>query len=163
MLKAELMRQAIVAHQAWFVDNPDSLEVYVTKGNVVAGGGASPSFAYHYELNVLAMDYPGSLDDLAIPVLAWARRHQPALLFNPQRREKGISFDAEILNNDTADILFVINASEMVIVNFDDAGKPVAVHRDEPQNSALFPPDETWSQLIVGDGNDELALEAGNG
>lgn len=155
MLKADLLRAAIVAHQPWFVQNPDRLEVYVTSGKVIAGGTASASYSYSYELNVLAMDYPYDLDSLTMPVLGWARRHQPVLLLNPELRKEGISFDAELLNNDTADILFVIKASEMVIVNFDENGKPQAKHRDEPLHEDMFPPNETWSLLFVNDNTGE--------
>ncbi|TDS93414.1 phage tail protein [Erwinia rhapontici] len=156
MLKSELLRAAIVAHNPFFKQEPDRLEVYVTKGNILASGTASPSFAYKYELNVLAMDYPGDLDDLAIPLLQWALEYQSELLFNPARRENGISFDAEILNNGTADILFVINASENVIVTRDAAGVLSAVHRTEPKR-----PDEMigdWKNLLAVDqhGNQQM-------
>lgn len=155
MLKAEQLRAAIVAHQPWFGQNPDRLEVYVTSGKVIAGGGPSASYSYGYELNVLAMDYPYDLDSLTLPVLGWARRHQPALLLNPDLRKEGISFDAELLSNDTADILFVIKASEMVIVTFDESGRPQAKHRDEPVHSDMFPPGETWSLLVVNENTGE--------
>lgn len=151
MLKADLLRALIVAHQPWFRDNPDRLEVYATSGKVNAGGTASASYRYEYELNVLAMDYPYDLDSLTLPVLAWARRHQPALLLNPDLRREGIRFEAEILDNDTADVLYTIKASEMVIVTFGTDGKPVAKHRDEPVNADVFPPGEQWSLLA----NDE--------
>lgn len=133
MLKSELMRAAIVAHNPFFTREPDRLEVYVTKGNIVASGTPSPSFAYKYELNVLAMDYPGELDDLAIPILAWAAENQTELLFNPARRESGIGFDAQILNDGTADILFVISATENVVITSGQNGRPVATHRVEPK------------------------------
>ncbi|WP_210452347.1 phage tail protein [Pantoea ananatis] len=149
MLKADLLRTAIVAQQPWFRDNPDRLEVYVTSGKVMAGGTASASYRYEYELNVLAMDYPYDLDSLTVPVLAWARRHQPALLLNPELRRDGISFDAELLSNDTADILFNIKASEMVIVTFGADGKPQVKHRDEPVNAEVFPPGDAWSLIAT--------------
>lgn len=155
MLKSDLLRAEIVAHQPWFVQNPDRLEVYATSGKVIAGGGASPSYTFSYELNVLAMDYPYDLDSLTIPVLAWARRHQPALLLNPDLRREGISFEAELLSNDTADILFTIKANEMVIVSFDENGKPLAKHRDEPLHADMFPAGETWSLLAVNENTGE--------
>jgi len=150
MLKSELMRAAIVAHNPFFRENPDRLEVYVTKGRVHSTGRPSPSFAYGYELNVLAMEFPGSLDDLTIPILSWAVEHQPDLLFNKEKREKGISFDADILDNNTADILYVIDASELVIVSRDEAGRLTGEHRDEPRHFE-FEPGNTWSTLLVAD------------
>lgn len=149
MLKSELLRAAIVAHNPFFKQEPDRLEVYVTKGNVLASGTPSPSFAYKYELNVLAMDYPGDLDDLTIPILQWALEYQSELIFNPARRENGISFDAEILKNGTADILFVINASENVIVTRGPDGELSAKHRTEPKRNDDMIGD--WKTLLAVD------------
>lgn len=59
MLKAKLMRDIITEFHPWFKTNPDALEVYVTRGKVIATGTPSMSFMYQYELNVLAMDFPG--------------------------------------------------------------------------------------------------------
>lgn len=149
MLKADLLRAIIVAYQPWFKENPDRLEVYVTSGKVNSGGAASLSYRYEYQLNVLAMDYPHDLDSLTVPVLAWARRHQPALLLNPELRRDGISFEAELLSNDTADVLYTIKASEMVIVTLDVNGKPQVKHRDEPVTGDMFPSDDPWSLVAV--------------
>ncbi|MFP1869266.1 phage tail protein [Lonsdalea quercina] len=163
MLKADLLRAIIVAYQPWFKENPDRLEVYVTSGKVNSGGTASVSYRYEYELNVLAMDYPYDLDSLTVPVLAWARQHQPALLLNPDLRREGIKFDAEILDNDTADVLYTIKASEMVIVTFDAGGKPIVRHRDEPTCGDMFSPDEQWSLLAVNENTGEQQPLSGGG
>lgn len=149
MLKADLLRAMIVAFQPWFKDNPDRLEVYATSGKVSAGGAASASYRYDFELNVLAMDYPYDLDSLTVPILAWARRHQPELLLNPERRREGIRFEAEILNNDTADVLYTIKASEMVIVTFGADGRTQVKHRDEPVNGDMFPQGDPWSLVAI--------------
>jgi hypothetical protein len=155
MLKAKLMRDIITDYTPWFKKNPDALEAYVTRGKIIATGTPSLSFMYQYELNVLAMDFPGSLDDLALPILSWARQHQPDLLFNPERRRDGIDFDADILNDDTIDVLFVIKATERVIVNMVE-GKLVIEHLAEPpvyQESL-----KAWDVLIGGP-TDALSLK----
>lgn len=161
MLKAELLRAQIVAHNQFFRENPDQLEVYVKKAQVISTGRLSPSFTYVYDLNVLAMDYPGNIDDLTLPILAWAYVHQPELLFNPAKREDGIGFEAEILNNDTADILYVIKASESVIVTKDPDGKVTVTHRDQPRHFEDEPGSQ-WSEILVkaADG-DEITLPEG--
>nr|DAG10685.1 MAG TPA: tail completion protein [Caudoviricetes sp.] len=84
---------------------------------------------YHYTIQVLAMDFPGQIDDLMLPLLAWAWEQQPDLLLNPDNNRK-VEFDADIVNDDVADILFKVPAWERVIVEIVD-GKPVAKHLAE--------------------------------
>lgn len=134
MLKAELLRQQLTTAVRFFRDNPDRLEVFVKSGHAVSGGQASPSFRYDFEINVLAMDFSGSLDELIVPVLGWAKLHQPDLLFSRDQREKGIGFEAEILDNGAADILITVKASELVIVTAGEDGRPLVQHRDQPKH-----------------------------
>ncbi|MCC8379564.1 phage tail protein [Xenorhabdus sp. PB30.3] len=131
MLKPNLLREMIVRHEPFFNQNPDRLEVFVTKGNLMATGTQSASFLYQYQLEVLALDYPNPLDNLSIPILAWARLHQPDLLFNPERRKDGFRFEVDLLNNDTADILFTLPVSERVVVHREE-GQLMPTHLDEP-------------------------------
>ncbi|MDX7987663.1 phage tail protein [Xenorhabdus sp. 12] len=135
MLKPNLLREMIVSHDPFFRQNPDRLEVFVTKGNLIATGTKSAAFLYQYQLEVLALDYPNALDNLSLPILAWARRHQPDLLFNADRRENGFRFEVDLLNNDTADILFTLPVSERVIVSR-EAGQLSLTHLDEPPQAS---------------------------
>ena len=84
---------------------------------------------YHYTIQVLAVDFPGQIDDLMLPLLAWVWQQQPDLLLNPDNNRK-VEFDADIVNDDVADILFKVPAWERVIVEIVD-GKPVAKHLAE--------------------------------
>ncbi|WP_258087237.1 phage tail protein [Xenorhabdus bovienii] len=149
MLKPNLLREMIVEHEPFFNQNPDRLEVFITKGNLIATGSGSASFLYQYQLEVLALDYPHPLDNLSIPILAWARLHQPDLLFNPDRRREGFCFEVDLLSNDTADILFTLPTSERVIVDRVN-GKLTPTHIDEP------PPDSRslaiWDVLLGHEG-----------
>jgi len=137
MLKPTLLREFITKRDPFFQQNAEALEVYVTEGQVMATGTASHSFLYRYKLNVLAMDYPNAFDNLTLPVMAWVREQQPDLIFNPDKREAGIRFDVDILDNDTADILIVLNVTERVTVEC-SGGKDVVTHLPEP----VFQPDK---------------------
>jgi hypothetical protein len=70
---------------------------------------------YHYTIQVLAMDFPGQIDDLMLPLLAWVWQQQPDLLLNPDNNRK-VEFDADIVNDDVADILFKVPVWERVMV-----------------------------------------------
>ncbi|WP_406705254.1 phage tail protein [Sodalis sp.] len=147
MLKARLMRDIITATTPWFRQHPEGMEVYVTRGKVIATGTAAISFLYEYELNVLVLGYPGDLDGVTLPLLAWAGRHQPDLLFNPDRHRDGIAFDVDILDDDTVDVLFVIKATERVRVS-NDAGQQVIEHLDEPSAAPNIV--SGWHDLLAG-------------
>ncbi|WP_315708988.1 phage tail protein [Brenneria uluponensis] len=146
MLKPNLLRKTISQHVPWVRENPDRLVIYVQRGNIVSHGGVAAAFEFRYTLEVLAMDYPGTLDDLAVPVLLWAREYQPDLLFNPERRKDGIKFDADLLSNSTMDVLISIQVDESVVVE-QHAGNIRTRHR------ADTPPDllegmDSWAAII---------------
>ncbi|MBD7350010.1 phage tail protein [Klebsiella pneumoniae] len=129
MKKAELLRAALTAGNAWCKANPEQITVWVEKGHIQIEATGEASFMYHYTIQVLAMDFPGQIDDLMLPLLAWVWQQQPDLLLNPDNNRK-VEFDAEIVNDDVADILFKVPVWERAIVEIVD-GKPVAKHLAE--------------------------------
>lgn len=129
MKKAELMRDALTRNNTWCKANPELFIVWVEKGHIQIEATGEASFMYHYTIQVLAVDFPGQIDDLMLPLLAWAWEQQPDLLLNPDNNRK-VEFDADIVNDDVADILFKVPARERVIVEIVD-GKPVPKHLAE--------------------------------
>ncbi|EPY4335333.1 P2 phage tail completion protein R [Klebsiella pneumoniae] len=129
MKKAELMRDALTRNNTWCKANPELFIVWVEKGHIQIEATGEASFMYHYTIQVLAVDFPGQIDDLMLPLLAWVWQQQPDLLLNPDNNRK-VEFDADIVNDDVADILFKVPAWESVIVEIVD-GKPVAKHLAE--------------------------------
>ncbi|MGV8925701.1 MAG: phage tail protein [Ewingella sp.] len=152
MLKADALRAQVMHRIPWLQENPDLLLVCVRKGNVVATGRESPSFEYRYKLELLVIDYPGDLDELTITILAWANKHQPDLLFHPDRRLNGIAFEADILSNDCADILFSMDTTDAVVVTKDCTGKLIAHPKDEPDYSAILGVEPgAWDAVFKGE------------
>ncbi|HHJ4358245.1 TPA: phage tail protein [Raoultella ornithinolytica] len=129
MKKAELLRTALTAGNTWCKANPEQITVWAERGHIQIEATGEASFMYHYTIQVLAMDFPGQIDDLMLPLLAWIWQQQPDLLLNPDNNRK-VEFDADIVNDDVADILFKVPAWERVIVEIVD-GKPVAKHLAE--------------------------------
>ena len=129
MKKAELLRTALTAGNTWCKANPEQITVWAERGHIQIEATGEASFMYHYTIQVLAMDFPGQVDDLILPLLAWVWQQQPDLLLNPDNNRK-VEFDADIVNDDVADILFKVPAWERVIVEIVD-GKPVAKHLAE--------------------------------
>jgi hypothetical protein len=113
--KAELLRAALIAGNTWCKANPEQITVWVEKGHIQIEATGEASFMYHYTIQVLAMDFPGQIDDLMLPLLAWVWQQQPDLLLNPDNNRK-VEFDADIVNDDVADILFKVPVWERVMV-----------------------------------------------
>ncbi|WP_269934797.1 phage tail protein [Serratia liquefaciens] len=129
MKKAELLRDALIASNQWCKANPDQFTVWVEKGHIEIQATGESSFMYLYPIQVLAMDFPGQLDDLMLPLLSWVWENQPDLLMNPDSNKK-IEFDADIVSDDSADILLKVPVWERVMVTIEN-GKPVTKHLAE--------------------------------
>ncbi|AMR15399.1 phage tail protein [Klebsiella quasipneumoniae] len=129
MKKAELMRDALTRNNTWCKANPELFIVWVEKGHIQIEATGEASFMYHYTIQVLVVDFPGQIDDLMLPLLAWAWQQQPDLLLNPDNNRK-VEFDADIVNDDVADILFKVPVWERVMVT-NSNGAPKAEHLAE--------------------------------
>ncbi len=145
MLKAELLRAEFVRKNSWCRANPERLTVWVERGSVeVAGNDAA--FMYRYTLHVLATDFSGQLDDLMLPLLGWLKSNQPDLLLNPDKNRL-IEFDADIINDELADILLKVPLWERVIVQRNEDGL-IAEHKAERPPRIFGGP---WDVVFVGD------------
>ena len=138
MLKMDILRRRLNDAIPWVKRNPDQLDTRIRKGNIVASGRPGASFEYRYHLDVLVMDFPNDIDMLTLAILTWARDHQPDLIFNPDKRVREISFDADILDNGNADVLFSLPVSEAVTVTQDSNGNIKFKPHDEPDYRDLY-------------------------
>ncbi|HDU2396569.1 TPA: phage tail protein [Klebsiella pneumoniae] len=129
MKKAELLREALIAANTWCRANPELITVWVEKGSIETQATGEPSFMYRYTIQVLAVDFPGQVDDLMLPIMAWVWHYQSDLLLNPDNNRK-FEFDADIISDDMADVLFKVPVWERVMVE-NVNGKPVATHLAE--------------------------------
>lgn len=129
MKKAELLREALIAANTWCKANPELITVWVEKGSIETQATGEPSFMYRYTIQVLAVDFPGQVDDLMLPIMEWVWHYQPDLLINPDNNRK-VEFDADIISDDMADVLFKVPVWERVMVE-NVNGKPVATHLAE--------------------------------
>lgn len=143
MLKVDVLRQQLNHAVPWLRDNPENLWMGVRKGALVATGQESASFEYRYHLEIIVLDYPGDFDQLSLAILTWAKVHQPDLIFNPDKRAREVSFSADILSNNCADILFGLPVDEVRLVSQDAQGRPVITARDEPDYAEMMGLDAT--------------------
>ena len=120
MNKPKGLRRLLLQTVPGLRDNPDRLEMYVERGAIGARAGASLSFEYRYTLSLTLQNYAGDIDAVMLPVLAWISEQQPDLL----RREdqQPFAFEAEVQDDDSADIRIDIDLTERVRVQPRAAG-----------------------------------------
>lgn len=131
MKKPESLRQALNKSVPFIANNPECLGIFIDTGSVVSTLAASLSFEYRYTLNVIVMNFAGDQNLLMAPILGWLTQHQPDILANPERREDGFTFEADILNNTTSDISIDLKLTERVIIK-EENGQMVVEAVSEP-------------------------------
>lgn len=159
MNKPNNLRRHLIAANPDLRNNPDKLLMFADKGQVVAAGGASLSFEYQYSFNIIITDYQGDTNAIVVPLLAWVAVNQPELLYNPDLRKTGISFEIDYNNQTTLDLSINLAITERIIVTKDGNTNTITITQPpEPQ----FAPDYThdfW-QLYTAKPNAQNALLA---
>lgn len=132
MLKPASLRAHLEAASAWLRRNPEKLLVNIEAGHLRLTGAASRSFEYRYTLALTVLDFPEHPSGLFVPLIQWLETHQSDLIFNPSLQEPGLRFEADILNNTTADLAIRLTLTERVRVTLNPDGTHTAEHLPEP-------------------------------
>jgi len=132
MKKPNQIRKALEESNPFFVQNPDSLQLYTDGGQVICTGGKSLSYEYRYTLNIIVTDYADDIARIIVPVLAYLRVNQPELFENPQRRENSFKFITDYNNNDTLDLSIEIQLTERVVQTTNANGDAILQYEPEP-------------------------------
>lgn len=137
MIKPERLRETLTQTIDTFKTNPDKLILQYDKGKIRSKGSQSLSFEYHYDLELIVVDFPYHPDVLFVPVLNFVRKEQWELLQNPEYQGK-IEYEIDRNNNDSYDIYIRIPLTERVIVKEED-GHLSATHVAEPDIADVSP------------------------
>ncbi|MDD2977901.1 phage tail protein [Aquabacterium sp.] len=116
MRKPADLRVHLTAANPELRDAPDKLTIFVENGNIVASATGSLSYEYRYTLKLIVLDYSGAPEAIVVPLLAWLKVQQIELFDNPESRQRGIRFEAELLNQDTVDLTIEVDLTERMIV-----------------------------------------------
>ena len=146
MLKPKQLREALTKTSPYLQRNPDSFNMFVEHGRIVSTLAASLSFEYQYQLNVVITDYPGDVDLIIVPILAWLRVNQPDIMATKERRDTGYTFKADVISDNTIDLSIDLQLTERVIVKDIDGALHVD-HVPEPQEPENDP---TPTRLYAG-------------
>lgn len=129
MKKASLLRDALVAALPELAGDPSRLAMWVEKGSGHSRQTETRHFSFEYELNVLIRELTSDIALVALALFNWLRVHQPDLLAN---KATGFEFDADILDNDSADVLFRLRLIDRVLAVPTEAGGYTLDYLAEP-------------------------------
>ncbi|MBQ4864608.1 phage tail protein [Pseudoalteromonas sp. MMG013] len=117
MNKPSQIRELLSSSIATLKQNPENLHVFIEEGNIAAtAAGGNLSFEYQFTCVIIVTDFNEHADNVIIPLLGWITKNQPELLENPELRETGFQFKAELLNHATFDLEIKLKLTERVKV-----------------------------------------------
>lgn len=111
MRKLETLTQAIFAALPELENNPDRIRIWIERGSARSTQTKSRSLSFAFQANVLVTEMASDITVLFLAIFEWARVNQPELMM-PNSGE--IGFDADILDNSTADILLQLQLDQAV-------------------------------------------------
>ncbi|MFC4256680.1 phage tail protein [Altererythrobacter xixiisoli] len=114
MRKPDSLRRWLTAALPDLRIHPDRLEIWVDAGRIASRQSQTLSFEYRYTLKCGIWSFAGTADQIMVPLLAWLEKEQPQLLRKAD--SEPFSFEAELLDSDTSDVLISLELTEAVIV-----------------------------------------------
>ncbi|MGV3511181.1 MAG: phage tail protein, partial [Novosphingobium sp.] len=109
MRKIDSLRATLLAAIPEANNDPAMLPTWIDRGSVRGRQTGSGSFEMAFRLNVLAIGVRTDLSLISLAVTKWLRAIQPERL---QPGSDSFTFDADILDNDTADVLIQIDLTQ---------------------------------------------------
>lgn len=129
MQKLTTLRAAIAAALPELARSPENLRIWIERGAGKCQGTATDAFGFTFQANVLIVEMASDIAVLAHAIFRWLRVNQPDLLVPGK---EGFSFDADILDNGSADVLIQIQLSQNVTVAPQDGGSFALAYLPEP-------------------------------
>lgn len=134
MKKPDSLRRALTNAVSYLRNNPDNLHVFVDDGRAISTGVPCRGWEYQYTLNIVVTDYSGDQNLLMAAIQEWLSVNQPDVMANPDKREKAVRFQVDILTHTTCDISYYLDLTERVIVSVNgDVATVTAI--DEPEST----------------------------
>lgn len=130
MRKIDSLKDTLLAAIPEANNDPAMLPTWIDRGSIRARQTGSHAFAMAFRLNVLALGVRTDLSIISLAVTRWLRANQPALL---QPGADSFTFDADILDNGTADVLIQIELTQDYRVGTVDGEEVVEpIEEDDP-------------------------------
>ncbi|WP_260925447.1 phage tail protein [Novosphingobium sp. 9] len=129
MRKIDTLRTAILAALPELNRDPDRIKVWIERGTGKSTQTDGRSLVFAFQLNVLILKMTTDISVLALAVFNWLRSNQPELMVPGV---DGFTFDADFLDNGTAEVLIQLTIDQGVTVTPKTNGGYDLVWADEP-------------------------------
>lgn len=136
MEKPALLRAEIEKHLPEIKNNPEKLTLFVQNGRV-SGNKHTLGHEVRYTLALMIDGYTGDTDILNAVILNWARSHQPDLLTPGHVPDNAYRLEADILDNQSCDLLIELALSERITVTADHSGQVTVRHQKPPTEDEM--------------------------
>ena len=132
MDKPASLRKKLADTFAVLKDHPDKLTIYIIAGSI-NGQKYSLSHTEKYTIRVLLTEWPTPMQEVTATILSWMQEHQPQKLLQGNIGNETMRYEAEIIDNNTADLLYELDITEKVVVKVADNGDVEILAQTEPQ------------------------------
>lgn len=129
MNKLDSLRAAIVEALPELGRDPARLRLWIERGTAQCRNSGNFSFTFAYRVNVLVLELGADIALLSLALFRWLQVHQPDRL---APHSDGFTFDADVLDNATADVLVQIDLTQNVIVTAREDGRFDLAYQAEP-------------------------------
>lgn len=113
-------------------DHPDKLTIYIIAGSI-NGQKYTLGHTEKYTMRVLLTDWPTPMQEVTVTILSWMQEHQPQKLLQGNIGNETMRYEAEIIDNNLADLLYELDITEKVVVKVADNGDVEILAQTEPQ------------------------------
>lgn len=117
MNKATDLRHYLLRRVPDLAQDPERLLTFIDNGKVEFWPADNLDHVLRMPLRIIITDFKGHPDSLIIPVLEWINAKEEG--FDAQN---GLSFESEIIDSETIDIMLSIKINELVKVRDNDQG-----------------------------------------
>jgi hypothetical protein len=129
MLKMDTLRAAITEAVPELAAHPARLKMWIDRGSAQSRQTETFHFTYAFRLNVFVEELATDISVLSLAIFRWLRVNQPDLL---APGTDGFTFDVDVLDNNTVDVLFLLALTQNVTVAQQPDGKFALQYLPEP-------------------------------
>lgn len=139
------LRVALIEAVPELETHPARLKMWIEQGSAQSRQTASFGFTFSYRLSVFLGDLATDISVVSLALFRWLRVHQVDLL---RPGTDGFTFDVDVLDNGTVDVMFVLQLTEDVGVTPRSDGKFDLSYLPEP--------DPMWDDFLGAGGADPI-------
>lgn len=143
MKKLHRLRAHLIDAVPALANDPDRLLTFVEEGSIEFRRGPNFTHEYRFTAQLVLTDFTADLDTLIVPLLQWLAEYQPDA--DPT---EAVSFEAEILSNQSVDVALRVQLTERVLAKVDCGTGRIQVDHALPRFEPVGCPAPRWQLLI---------------